>query len=90
MTELPGSCMIQVAWDGVGECRQLSSLNASIKGMRLSARSDRALRDAGIVLVRDLLKKTSEELLEIRGFGETCLTEVRERLAELGLRLRDD
>jgi DNA-directed RNA polymerase subunit alpha len=35
--------------------------------------------------LRDLVSRSREELLEMRNFGETTLTEVEEKLRELGL-----
>ncbi|MFI4875319.1 MAG: DNA-directed RNA polymerase subunit alpha C-terminal domain-containing protein, partial [Blastopirellula sp. JB062] len=37
--------------------------------------------------VRDLVRRTEDQLMEVRNFGETTLTEVREKLKELGLHL---
>jgi DNA-directed RNA polymerase subunit alpha len=33
---------------------------------------------------------TADDLFECKNFGMTCLTEVREKLAELGLSLKDE
>jgi MFS family permease len=38
----------------------------------------------------DLIGRSSEELLEAKNFGQTSLTEVKEKLQAYGLRLRDD
>ena len=40
-----------------------------------------------IMYVRDLVRFTEDQLMEIRNFGETTLVEVREKLDELGLHL---
>jgi DNA-directed RNA polymerase subunit alpha len=37
--------------------------------------------------VRDLIGKDEDSLMEVRNFGDTTLTEVNEKLGELGLRL---
>jgi DNA-directed RNA polymerase subunit alpha len=37
--------------------------------------------------VRDLVQRTEDQLLEFRNFGETTLTEVREKLTTMGLHL---
>jgi DNA-directed RNA polymerase subunit alpha len=37
--------------------------------------------------VRDLVSRTEDQLLEVRNFGETTLTEVRLKLRDLGLHL---
>jgi DNA-directed RNA polymerase subunit alpha len=34
-----------------------------------------------------LVRRNEDQLLEVRNFGETTLHEVREKLAEMGLRL---
>jgi DNA-directed RNA polymerase subunit alpha len=38
----------------------------------------------------DLIQRTPDELLETKNFGMTSLTEVREKLAQFGLKLRGD
>jgi DNA-directed RNA polymerase subunit alpha len=45
------------------------------------------LETENINTVRDLVQKTEDQLLEVRNFGETTLTEVKEKLTELGLYL---
>jgi DNA-directed RNA polymerase subunit alpha len=40
--------------------------------------------------IGDLLRKTGDDLLECKNFGVTSLNEVREKLAELGLKLRGE
>ena len=55
--------------------------------LRLSVRASNCLESEGINTVRDLVQLTEDQLLEVRNFGDTTLTEVRERLVELGLHL---
>ncbi|HZY86239.1 MAG TPA: DNA-directed RNA polymerase subunit alpha C-terminal domain-containing protein [Gemmataceae bacterium] len=38
----------------------------------------------------DLVNRTADELLESKNFGQTSLTEVREKLQQYGLALRGD
>jgi len=45
------------------------------------------LESENINTVRDLVQRTEDQLLEVRNFGETTLSEVRDRLKELGLHL---
>ncbi|MDP6447300.1 MAG: DNA-directed RNA polymerase subunit alpha C-terminal domain-containing protein, partial [Pirellulaceae bacterium] len=45
------------------------------------------LESENINTVRDLVQRSEDQLLEVRNFGETTLTEVREKLTELGLHL---
>jgi DNA-directed RNA polymerase subunit alpha len=62
-----------------------AKLNMSLAELKLSVRAMNCLETENINTVRDLVQKTEDQLLEVRNFGETTLTEVREKLAELGL-----
>jgi DNA-directed RNA polymerase subunit alpha len=62
-----------------------AKLNMSLAEMKLSVRAMNCLETENINTVRDLVQKTEDQLLEVRNFGETTLTEVREKLTELGL-----
>ena len=64
-----------------------SKLGMSLAELKLSVRATNCLESENIHTVRDLVTKTPDQLLDVRNFGETTLTEVREKLAELGLRL---
>jgi DNA-directed RNA polymerase subunit alpha len=44
----------------------------------------------GINTLGDLVQRTADDLLESKNFGMTSLTEVREKLGQLGLTLRGD
>jgi len=62
-------------------------LNQSLAELNLSVRATNCLESEGITSVRDLVGRTEDHLLQVRNFGETTLTEVKERLTSLGLRL---
>lgn len=62
-------------------------LRMTIGDLRLSVRALNCLEAENITSVRDLVQRTEDQLLEVRNFGETTLTEVKEKLTELGLRL---
>ncbi|MEX0726576.1 MAG: DNA-directed RNA polymerase subunit alpha [Planctomycetaceae bacterium] len=62
-------------------------LNQSLAELNLSVRATNCLESEGINTVRDLVTRTEDQLLQVRNFGETTLTEVRERLGVIGLRL---
>ncbi len=64
-----------------------SKLNMSISELKLSSRATNCLENENIHTLRDLVQRTEDQLLEVRNFGETSLNEVKEKLAELGLRL---
>lgn len=73
---------------GVGGDAVLESkLKMSLAELRLSVRATNCLESEGLTSVRDLVQLNEDQLLELRNFGDTTLTEVRERLNELGLYL---
>ena len=59
----------------------------SLAELNLSVRATNCLESENINTVRDLVSRTEDQLLEVRNFGETTLTEVREKLPSIGLRL---
>jgi DNA-directed RNA polymerase subunit alpha len=64
-----------------------AKLNMNLAELELSVRASNCLETENIVTVRDLVSRTEDQLLELRNFGETTLAEVREKLADIGLRL---
>ena len=64
-----------------------SKLAMSLAELNLSVRATNCLESVNINTVRDLVVCTEDQLLEVRNFGETTLSEVREKLADIGLRL---
>jgi DNA-directed RNA polymerase subunit alpha len=77
------------ARSGVGSADAVleQKLNLSMAELKLSVRATNCLESENINTVRDLVQRTEDQLLEVRNFGETTLTEVREKLSELGLHL---
>ncbi len=64
-----------------------AKLNMSLAELDLSVRATNCLESENISTVRDLVQRSEDQLLEVRNFGETTLTEVREKLTDIGLRL---
>jgi DNA-directed RNA polymerase subunit alpha len=64
-----------------------AKLGMSLAELDLSVRATNCLESESITTVRDLVSRTETQLLEVRNFGETTLQEVREKLADIGLRL---
>ncbi|TWT73681.1 DNA-directed RNA polymerase subunit alpha [Posidoniimonas polymericola] len=62
-------------------------LSMPISELNLSVRASNCLESEHIMTVRDLVSRSEDALLEVRNFGETTLTEVQEKLSELGLHL---
>jgi DNA-directed RNA polymerase subunit alpha len=53
-------------------------------------RSYNCLKREGITTVGELVTKSEADLLDIRNFGAKSIDEVREKLHELGLSLREE
>ena len=64
-----------------------SKLNMTLSELMLSVRASNCLESENIMTVRDLVRRSEDQLLEVRNFGETTLTEVKDKLRELGLHL---
>ncbi|MEM1166987.1 MAG: DNA-directed RNA polymerase subunit alpha C-terminal domain-containing protein [Planctomycetota bacterium] len=65
------------------------SLNKPVSELGLSVRARKALQLLGIATLGDLAARTEAELMGVKNFGSTSLTEVRQRLAEHGMGLRE-
>ena len=64
-----------------------SKLAMNLAELSLSVRATNCLESENIRTIRDLVTRTEDQLLDVRNFGETTLNEVREKLADIGLRL---
>jgi DNA-directed RNA polymerase subunit alpha len=58
--------------------------------LALSVRASNCLESEKIYTVGDLVSRSPEDLLGVRNFGKNTLIEIRQKLAELGLKLRGD
>jgi DNA-directed RNA polymerase subunit alpha len=65
-------------------------LNKPVSDLNLSVRARKCMNRLGINGLGDLVQRTADDLLESKNFGMTSLTEVREKLSQLGLTLRGD
>jgi len=62
----------------------------TIEELNLTVRSYNCLKREGINTVGDLRQKSEAELMDIRNFGSKSIDEVKGKLDELGLSLRED
>jgi DNA-directed RNA polymerase subunit alpha len=67
-----------------------ATLAKSISELSLSVRAKKAMSKLNIQSLGDLIQRTGDELLECKNFGVTSLNEVREKLTQHGLKLRND
>ncbi len=69
---------------------QASTLALPIEELDFSVRSYNCLKREGVGTVGDLVQRTEQDLLDIRNFGQKSIDEVKAKLAEMGLSLREN
>jgi DNA-directed RNA polymerase subunit alpha len=67
-----------------------AKLAMPITELNLSVRARKCMNKLGITTVGELIAHTQDQLLECKNFGVTSLNEVRDKLSELGLKLKND
>ncbi len=67
----------------------VSKTDITIDELELSVRSYNCLKRAGINTVKELCKKTPEDMMKVRNLGRKSLEEVLAKLKELGFSLND-
>ena len=72
-----------------GEDEVSGVLADPIEDMDLTVRSYNCLKREGITTVGELVQKSEEDLLEIRNFGQKSIDEVKAKLEEMGLGLKN-
>lgn len=73
----------------VDETEKDKTLDAPIEDLELSVRSYNCLKRQGINALDQLVEQTEADLLNIRNFGAKSIEEVKDRLAQMGLGLKD-
>ncbi len=79
-----------VVEETIAEPEDNANLELSIEDLELSARSSNCLRKAGIQTVAELITKPMKDLMKIKNFGKKSADEINEKLAQYGLRLKED
>ena len=67
------------------EKKRIEYLNMSVGDLELSVRSHNCLQSAKIGTIKNLVKKTEQQMLKYRNFGKKSLSEIKEILEEMGL-----
>lgn len=67
-----------------------SNDDITIKDLEFSVRSRNCLEIGNIKTLGQLADISIEELMQIKNFGKKSLTEIREKLSQYGLKLKDD
>ncbi len=65
-------------------------LDTTIEELELSVRSSNCLKRAGINTVEELVDKTEDDLMKVRNLGKKSLQEIKDKLHELDLELKDE
>jgi DNA-directed RNA polymerase subunit alpha len=65
-------------------------LERPISDLNLSVRARKCMTRLGLTTIGELLRKSGDDLLECKNFGVTSLNEVREKLTQLGMKLRGE
>lgn len=63
-------------------------LHRPVAELELSVRSRKCLQRLGITTIGELIQRTEAELMTIKNFGQTSLTDIKQQLGQLGLSLR--
>lgn len=70
---------------------QLSpTLSTGVDQLTLSQRSYNCLKRSGIDTVGDIISRTETEILKIRNLGKKSFEEIRDKIAELGLKFKEE
>ncbi len=72
------------------ETQKEKMLEMTIEELDLSVRSYNCLKRAGINTVQELTNKSEPEMIKVRNLGRKSLEEVKNKLHDLGLGLRED
>src|SRR5262249_34352188 len=63
-------------------------MNRAVAELELSIRARRTVEAMGCLTVGDIVQHSEEEMLGMPNFGQTSLTELKSKLAEMGLKLK--
>ncbi len=67
--------------------KRLEFLNKDVSELELSVRSAHCLKNANIKTIKDLVFKSETEMIKTKNFGKKSLNEIKQILANMGLRL---
>ena len=72
------------------ETKKEKMLEMTVEELDLSVRSYNCLKRAGINTVEELTDKTEAEMMKVRNLGKKSLTEIKQKLNDLELSLKED
>ena len=83
----------QLADSGLADTQRegsMQDLDTPVELLNLSTRSRQCMERLGIETVGELVEHTEDELLATPNFGRTSISEIKTKLAEMGLGLREE
>jgi DNA-directed RNA polymerase subunit alpha len=69
---------------------QRAVFDSPVSELNLSVRARKCVSRLGVATIGEIMNKSPDDLLSVRNFGVTSLNEIRQKLAEMGLALRND
>ena len=70
--------------------QEQATMARPVSDLNLSVRARKCMSRLSISTLGELLQRSPDELLATKNFGVTSLNEIRQQLAEIGLKLRND
>ncbi|QDT62915.1 DNA-directed RNA polymerase subunit alpha C-terminal domain-containing protein [Calycomorphotria hydatis] len=70
--------------------QERATMERPVTDLNLSVRARKCLGRLGLANLGELCQRTPDELMSVRNFGVTSLNEIRQKLAEFNLKLRND
>lgn len=70
--------------------QEQAMMSRSVSDLNLSVRARKCMARLSITTLGELVQRSPDELLATKNFGVTSLNEIRQQLAELNLKLRND
>ncbi len=67
-----------------------AKMEMTVADLNLTVRSRKCLSRLGITTLGELVSKSADELLTVRNFGVTSLNEIRQKLGDLSMSLRNE
>lgn len=90
----PAGIFAGIGGDEEGEEQDTSSLkeilSRPISALDLSVRASNCMREEKIETVGELVRRSKDDLLQVKNFGKTSLREIEKKLDELGIELGMD
>jgi DNA-directed RNA polymerase subunit alpha len=90
ITEKQSSMMSYMPPEAPLDAESQAKLSMSVEDLGLSGRSYNCLKNANVKTVGELVNFSPEQLMGLKNFGEKSLTEIVDKLAEMGLYLKEE